>query len=57
MLGQLVSVKMAATFAGRMAERWGEALAAPHEGITHVFLPPNGWRSCSPKPCARSGCS
>ena len=37
MLGQLVSVKMAATFAGRMAERWGEALAAPHEGITHVF--------------------
>ena len=36
-LGQLVSVKMAATFAGRMAERWGEPLAAPHEGITHVF--------------------
>ncbi|MEX5716500.1 hypothetical protein IC615_25060 [Serratia ureilytica] len=28
---------MAATFAGRMAERWGEALATPHEGITHVF--------------------
>lgn len=36
-LGQLVSVKMAATFAGRMAERWGETLATPHEGITHVF--------------------
>ncbi|XP_039291974.1 DNA-3-methyladenine glycosylase 2-like [Nilaparvata lugens] len=41
-LGQLVSVKMAATFAGRMAERWGEPLAAPHEGITHVFLAPTG---------------
>jgi AraC family transcriptional regulator of adaptative response / DNA-3-methyladenine glycosylase II len=36
-LGQLVSVKMAATFAGRMAERWGTALEQPYDGITHVF--------------------
>lgn len=36
-LGQLVSVNMAATFAGRMAERWGTPLEQPHAGITHVF--------------------
>ncbi|QNK33712.1 DNA-3-methyladenine glycosylase 2 [Serratia sp. JUb9] len=36
-LGQLVSVKMAAVFAGRMAERWGTPLAQPHAGITHMF--------------------
>ncbi|CAI0713181.1 DNA-3-methyladenine glycosylase 2 [Serratia ficaria] len=36
-LGQLVSVKMAATFAGRMAERWGTPLEQPQDGITHVF--------------------
>lgn len=36
-LGQLVSVKMAATFAGRMAQRWGTPLAAPYGDITHVF--------------------
>ncbi|MGQ8775628.1 DNA-3-methyladenine glycosylase 2 [Serratia sp. NA_112.1] len=36
-LGQLVSVKMAATFAGRMAERWGTPLEQPYAGITHMF--------------------
>jgi AraC family transcriptional regulator of adaptative response / DNA-3-methyladenine glycosylase II len=36
-LGQLVSVKMAATFAGRMAELWGTALEQPYGDITHVF--------------------
>jgi len=36
-LGQLVSVKMAATFAGRMAELWGTPLEQPYGGITHVF--------------------
>lgn len=36
-LGQLVSVKMAATFAGCMAERWGTPLEQPYAGITHVF--------------------
>lgn len=36
-LGQLVSVKMAATFAGRMVERWGTALEQPYGPLTHVF--------------------
>ncbi|MDU3890645.1 MAG: DNA-3-methyladenine glycosylase 2, partial [Serratia liquefaciens] len=36
-LGQLVSVKMAAIFAGRMAELWGTPLEQPYGGITHVF--------------------
>lgn len=36
-LGQLVSVKMAASFAGRMAERWGTPLEQPYAGITHLF--------------------
>ncbi|CAI1528205.1 DNA-3-methyladenine glycosylase 2 [Serratia fonticola] len=36
-LGQLVSVKMAATFAGRMAQRWGTVLEQPYGDITHVF--------------------
>ncbi|AHG18991.2 Ada [Chania multitudinisentens RB-25] len=36
-LGQLVSVKMAAIFAGRMAERWGTALEHPNGCVTQVF--------------------
>lgn len=36
-LGQLVSVKMAATFASRMTERWGVALEQPYGNVTHLF--------------------
>ncbi|KEY60315.1 DNA-3-methyladenine glycosylase 2 [Serratia sp. DD3] len=36
-LGQLVSVKMAATFASRMAKQWGEPLPQPYGEITHLF--------------------
>lgn len=36
-LGQLVSVKMAAIFAGRIAQNWGTPLAQPNGSITHVF--------------------
>jgi AraC family transcriptional regulator of adaptative response / DNA-3-methyladenine glycosylase II len=36
-LGQLVSVKMAAVFAGRIADHWGSALEQPHGAVTHLF--------------------
>ncbi|WON75818.1 DNA-3-methyladenine glycosylase 2 [Serratia sp. UGAL515B_01] len=36
-LGQLVSVKMAATFAARMTERWGTTLEQPYGHVTHLF--------------------
>lgn len=39
-LGQQVSVRGATTLAGRLAARFGEPLAASHDGLTHVFPRP-----------------
>lgn len=39
-LGQLVSVKMAATFCARLAELCGEALTTPFSGLTRLFPSP-----------------
>ncbi len=39
-LGQLVSVKMAATLATRLTQKWGEPIATPFEGLTHLFPTP-----------------
>ena len=36
-LGQQVSVAAARTFAARIAARHGQALAAPHDGLSHAF--------------------
>lgn len=36
-LGQLVSVKMAATLATRLVEKWGEPVSTPFAALTHVF--------------------
>lgn len=36
-LGQLVSVKMAATFASRIAANWGTPLTQPYQGISQLF--------------------
>ena len=37
MLGQLVSVKMAATLTERLAARWGDRLETPHDGLSVLF--------------------
>lgn len=39
-LGQLVSVKMAATFCARLAALCGERIATPFAGLTHLFPTP-----------------
>lgn len=39
-LGQLVSVKMAATLATRLTQKWGEPVATPFDGLTHLFPTP-----------------
>lgn len=39
-LGQLVSVKMAATLTQRLTHRWGETLAQPHGGLSRLFPTP-----------------
>jgi DNA-3-methyladenine glycosylase II len=39
-LGQLVSVKMAATLATRLTEKWGEPLSTPFAALTHLFPSP-----------------
>lgn len=39
-LGQQVSVAAATTFAGRIAARFGEAIATPHEGLAFLFPTP-----------------
>lgn len=39
-LGQLVSVKMAATLATRLTEKWGEAVSTPFAALTHLFPSP-----------------
>ena len=36
-LGQQVSVKAATTLSGRLVTRFGKALSAPHDGLTHLF--------------------
>ncbi|QQN37016.1 DNA-3-methyladenine glycosylase 2 [Rahnella aceris] len=36
-LGQLVSVKMAATLATRLTEKWGEPVRTPFAALTHLF--------------------
>ncbi len=36
-LGQQVTVKAAHTLAGRLVEHFGEALATPYPGVTHLF--------------------
>lgn len=36
-LGQVVSVRMAARFAGEVARRWGQAIETPFGEITHLF--------------------
>ncbi|WP_244212673.1 DNA-3-methyladenine glycosylase 2 [Rahnella woolbedingensis] len=39
-LGQLVSVKMAATLATRLTEKWGEPVTTPFPALTHLFPSP-----------------
>lgn len=39
-LGQLVSVKMAATLATRLTQKWGEPILTPFGGLTHLFPTP-----------------
>lgn len=39
-LGQLVSVKMAATLATRLTEKWGEPVITPFPALTHLFPSP-----------------
>jgi len=39
-LGQLVSVKMAATLATRLTQNWGEAIDTPFAGLAHLFPTP-----------------
>lgn len=39
-LGQLVSVKMAATLATRLTQNWGQAVETPFAGLTHLFPTP-----------------
>lgn len=39
-LGQLVSVKMAATLATRLTEKWGEPVRTPFAALTHLFPSP-----------------
>jgi 3-methyladenine DNA glycosylase/8-oxoguanine DNA glycosylase len=39
-LGQLVSVKMAATLATRLTEKWGEPVNTPFTALTHLFPSP-----------------
>ncbi|AEX53163.1 Ada family regulatory protein [Rahnella aquatilis CIP 78.65 = ATCC 33071] len=39
-LGQLVSVKMAATLATRLTEKWGEPVRTPFAVLTHLFPSP-----------------
>ncbi len=36
-LGQLVSVKMAATLATRLTEKWGDPVCTPFVALTHLF--------------------
>ncbi|MGC6387687.1 DNA-3-methyladenine glycosylase 2 [Ewingella sp. S1.OA.A_B6] len=36
-LGQLVSVKMAATLATRLTQKWGQPITTPFDGLTHLF--------------------
>lgn len=39
-LGQLVSVKMAATLATRLTQKWGQPITTPFSGLTHLFPTP-----------------
>ena len=39
-LGQLVSVKMAATLATRLTQKWGEPVRTPFAALTHLFPSP-----------------
>src|SRR5476649_2309608 len=39
-LGQLVSVKMAATLATRLTQHWGEPVQTPFAGLPHLFPTP-----------------
>src|SRR5471032_2245126 len=39
-LGQLVSVKMAATLATRLTQNWGQPMETPFAGLTHRFPTP-----------------
>src|SRR5471030_287951 len=39
-LGQLVSVKMAATLATRLTQNWGQPIDTPFAGLTHLFPSP-----------------
>src|SRR5690606_21854123 len=39
-LGQQISVAAARTLAARIVTHWGEAVAEPREGLTHVFPAP-----------------
>lgn len=40
-LGQLVSVKMAATLATRLTQNWGQRVDTPFSGLTHLFPLPS----------------
>lgn len=48
-LGQLVSVRMAAVFASRITLNWGEPLVEPYAGITHLFPTPARLAALSPE--------
>ncbi len=47
-LGQQVSVRAARTLAGRLVHRFGEPLAAPHDGLTHTFPSPEALATADP---------
>lgn len=56
-LGQQISVRAAATLAGRLVARWGDALPAPlaADGLTHTFPTPAVLRAAGPEALASIG--
>ncbi|WP_374673006.1 Ada metal-binding domain-containing protein [Ideonella sp.] len=47
-LGQQVTVAAACTLAGRLVQRFGEPLATPFDGLTHLFPTPQALAAASP---------
>jgi AraC family transcriptional regulator of adaptative response / DNA-3-methyladenine glycosylase II len=54
-LGQQVTVRAATTLAGRLVERFGDALKTPHAGLTHVFPAPARLASATVDQVAKLG--
>jgi AraC family transcriptional regulator of adaptative response / DNA-3-methyladenine glycosylase II len=54
-LGQQITVKAATTIAGRLAAAFGEPIATPLPGITHVFPSANTIAELAPGDIARLG--